>query len=151
MSDTIPPQQPLSMLSTKAGPLTLRAWLFLILIGFVALLYYKQLPPDISNAEYVQTLLDKGTLPRTAGSIIRDARPQNAPGDGAEKSAEDVKWTAIANDLAACLQKQAEEYLISGDPYLAQHFDAKTPTTIATRLLTACDAMHYLKHEEKGK
>jgi len=148
MSDRPAPQQPLSLLSTKAGPLSIRAWLFLALIGFVALMYYKQLPPDINNAEYVQTLLDKGTLPRTAGSIIRDARPKNTPGDAAAKAADDAKWTATANNLATCLETQAKAFLTSGDPYLQQHFDPKTPNTIATRLLTACNAMHYLTPEE---
>jgi len=148
MSDDTAQQQSLSLLNTRAGPLSLRAWLILLPICFVALLYWKQLPPDISNAEYVQTLISKNTLSRTAGAIIRDARPEVTSGNTAEKTAEDAKWAAIANNLASCMEKEAEAYLISGDPFLNQHFDPKTPTVISTRLLTVCDAMHYLSPDK---
>lgn len=136
------------MLSARLGPLSLRAWIFMLLVVIVGLMYYKQLPPDISNAEYVQTLLDKGTLARTAGAIIRDARPEPS-GNAAARAADDAKWKQIATNLAACLEKQAQAYLESGDPYLAKHFDRETPHVVSIRLLTACDAMKYLPKEKK--
>jgi len=140
--DTV--QQPISMLSTKAGPLTVRAWLFMALIAFVSLMYYEQLPPDISNAEYVQNLLSKNTLQRTAGTIIRDARPKNTSSDASTKAADDAKWTAIATDLADCMESWAQTYLTSGDPYLDRHFSPDTPRVISEKLLTACNAIQYL-------
>lgn len=150
MSDQPQPYQPLSLLSTRLGPLSLRAWVFLALCALFGLMYYKQLPPDISNAEYVQTLLDKGTLRRTAGAIIRDARPKSDFRSKAEKAADEAKWMAIATNLADCMEKQARDDLASDDPLMKQHFERSTPEVISKRLLTACDGMQYLKKPKKS-
>jgi hypothetical protein len=150
MSDQPQPYQPLSLLSIRLGPLSLRAWVFLALCALFGLMYYKQLPPDISNAEYVQTLLDKGTLKRTAGAIIRDARPKATFQNKAEADADEAKWKGIATNLADCMEKQARDYLASDDPFMKKHFERSTPQVISTRLLTACNGMQYLPKPKEG-
>lgn len=151
MSDQPQPQQPFSLLSIKLGPLSLRAWVFLILCAVFGLIYYEQIPPDISNAQYVQKLLDKGTLRRTAGAIIRDARPKTKFQTKAESDANEAKWKTIATSLADCMEKQARDYLATGDPYLQKHFERNTPEVISTRLLKACNGMQYLNKAKAGK
>jgi len=134
--------RPVSMLSIRLGPLSLRAWVGIVLLGISLLMYFKISPPNISNAEYIQTLLSKSTLARTAGSLIRDAKPKNAT------AAENIKWKTIADDLATCLENQARDYLASGGPFLKKRFERSTPNLIAKRLFTACHAMKYLPKDD---
>jgi len=136
------PYRPISLLSMRVGPLSLRAWVAIVLLGIGLLLFFKLTPPDISNQQYVKTLLSKGTLARTAGSLIRDAKPENTT------AKEDAKWKAIADELAKCLENQARDYLASGEPFLNKHFERSTPNIIATRLFTACHAMKYLPKDD---
>jgi hypothetical protein len=149
MSDA-PQQQPLSLLSKRAGPLSLRGWLFILLVALTALYYFKSTLPNISNAEYVQKLIDKGALARTAGAFIRDVRPK-APDNQSEadKEAEEAKWKKIAGDLSICMEKEAKAYLASGDPSLQQRFSRETPGMISKRLMAACGALKYLPPKKK--
>lgn len=149
MSDA-PKQESLSILSKRAGPLSLRGWLFILLVVLTALYYFKSTLPNISNAEYIQKLIDKGALARTAGAFIRDVRPK-APEhqSAADEAVAEAKWKGIANDLSHCMEREAEAYLASGDPYLQQRFSRETPGIISKRLMTACGALKYLPPKKK--
>jgi len=144
MNDAPKPQS-LSILSKRAGPLTLRGWLFILLVALTALFYFNSRLPDITNTEYVHRLMDKGTLERTAGAFIRDVRPKAPEGQSrAAKTASDAKWKKIANDLARCMEQEAQNYLASDDPFLQQKFSRDTPGVVSKRLLGACGATKYL-------
>lgn len=149
MSDTPKPES-LSILSKRAGPLSLRGWFFILLVALTVLYYFKSTLPDISNAQYIQKLIDKGALARTAGAFVRDVRPKPPEHQSAaDAAAAEAKWKKIAGDLSNCMDREAKTYLASGDPFLQQHFSRDTPSMISKRLLTACGALKYLPPKKK--
>jgi len=146
-----PQYERLSMLSKKAGPLSLRMWLVLFLCGIIAVMYFGQSIPNISNGQYIRKLISEGTLKRTAGAFVRNVMPEEAARhDNPVAVKEHAKWTKIADSLAVCMQKNANVYLASDDPFLKQKLSKKSILLISRRLIKSCGTEQYLP-SKKGK
>lgn len=113
----------------------LSGWLTLVLVIAGAGVLRDSIWPTKTNRSYLIEVIETGTLRKTANELIAKAKlkTESAPDS-------DADWARIEKGLSGCMAKEANNFLASGDPYLALKADKATPVYLAKRFLDACDA-----------
>ena len=88
----------------------------------------------MTNYAYLQDIIAHNILDETAEKLIEKFKSQN-PGLDEQRLLQTKKI------ISECMKSQAQEYLISGAPYLQASANEETPIVLAARFMTACDLL----------
>lgn len=115
---------------------TLGRWLsifFVVVAGSVILNFVRI---EKTNRSYLKEVIETGYIEKTAVAVVQEMRKENTA-----DSPNEAEWGQIEQGLSQCMAKEANKYLLSGDPYLDARANKKSPQLLAAQFLKACGAI----------
>jgi hypothetical protein len=89
-----------------------------------------------TNYSYLKEVIESGYIEKAAAVYVDAARKAETG-----KSTHDSEWVQIEKGLSECMLKEANNYLVSGDPFLNARANKETPKILVERFFRACGAI----------
>ena len=116
--------------------LPLSGWLSIFLAIIVGNVIISYIRPVKTNYSYLKEVIESGYIEKAA-AVYADAAKKAET----EESIHDSEWEQIEKGLSECMLKEANNYLVSGDPFLDARANKETPKILVERFYRACGAI----------